>query len=100
MRKFNVHTVLLLVGTAFITDVCAQETLTAPSGHFNTEVKKKTVTEPTPSLPDPTDEDVISLREISSSFPRFEFVKVERNDPSNLSPGFYASFVPPTPDTI
>lgn len=99
MKKFTVHTVLLLIGTAFITDVCAQETVTAPSGHFKTEVKKK-VTEPTPSLPDPTDEKMVSLREISSSLPRFEFVKVERNDPSNLSPGFYASFVPPTPDTV
>lgn len=83
-----------------MTDVCAQETLTAPSGHFKSEGKKKKVTEPTPSLPDPTDEEMVSLREISSSLTRLEFVKVERNNPNNLTPGFYASFAPPTPDTI
>ncbi|HEY6172047.1 MAG TPA: hypothetical protein VIX80_07310 [Candidatus Kapabacteria bacterium] len=83
-----------------MTDICAQETLTAPSGHFKVEGKKKVVSEPTPSQPDPTDEEVVSLAEISSSLVRFEFVKVERNNTGNLPPGFYASFAPPTPDTI
>jgi hypothetical protein len=100
MKKGTVHTFLLLLAICFATEVCAQETLTAPSGHFNSEGKKKTVTEPTPSLPDPTDEEMVSLHEISSSLIRLEFVKVERNNPNNLTPGFYASFAPPTPDTI
>lgn len=100
MRKHTVHTFLSVLALCFAIDVCAQETLTAPSGHFKGEGKKKNVTVPTPSLPDPTDEEMVSIREISSSLSRLEFVKVERDNPNNLPPGFYASFAPPTPDTI
>lgn len=101
MKKTCVHLLLSLTSLILGGNVCAQQTLTAPSEHFNTkDGKKKVVTEPTPSLPDPTEEDGVTLQEISSSLPKFEFVRVELNNANNLTPGFYASFAPPTPDTI
>lgn len=101
MKKTCVHLLLSLTSLILGGNVCAQQTLTAPSEHFSArDAKKKVATAPTPSLPEPTGEDGVTLREISSSLPKFEFVRVEANNPNNLVPGFYASFAPPSPDTV
>lgn len=101
MRKACVHFTLILIGSAVSINACAQETLTAPSEHFRLKAgDKKKVVEPTPSLPDSIEEEVTTLRDISASLPSFEFTRIEPDNENHLPPGFYASFAPPTPDTV
>jgi len=101
MKKTCVQLAFILIGFAVSINACAQETLTAPSEHFKKkEGNKKKAVEPTPSLPDSTEEEVVTMRDISASLPHLEFTRVEQGNQNHIPPGFYASFAPPTPDTV
>lgn len=99
MRSFCVYSLLVVAVLVSARELYAQ-TLTAPPEHFRGDVPKKKVTTPTPSLPDPTPQSDPAIGVISPSLLRVEYARIEPNNPNNLTPGFYATFAPPVPDTI
>jgi hypothetical protein len=78
----------------------AQETVTAPPEHLR-KSKPAKKEESKPAITTPVDETAeVDIPTLSLTLPKLEVMSVGRGNANNLLPGFYATFAPPTPDTI